>query len=376
MKKYILSIITLIATAQIGLSQLAQSTAQVTNPLQATLYVMVDQTISTNGVLNMSLAVSVPTDGPQPTFVSLLGGTLDLYEPEEFNGRYVYSFNLSGPMNANTFVAGANTAVVTVTFPAVNGPDHMQINDFTGSGASGAYFYFAWAGADLTNYDEMFYPYPGTTPTIVNASGGDSYLELAEALPVTLGRFYAEKYNTRDANLVWKTVNESNASHFVVQRSTDKKNWTSIGQVNAAGFSSTPLDYQYIDTGVYNGRDAQLTVYYRLKMTDRDARFQYSNIETVVFSNGTLASVAYLVYPNPATEGIYIEWDQSTSGQPTQIEMFDASGRLVSVQNVAENSNKEYVNFADNGVTSGIYSVRLLQNDTVLDVRQIIAGSR
>lgn len=365
----------ILGSIQIGSSQLAQATAQVTSPLQATLYVRITETIMNAGVLNMSCGVSVPTEGPQPVFTSLIGGTLDIYDPEMFNGRFVYSFNLSGTQPGGLLTSGIDIPLVTVTFDAVNGADHMQLNDFTASGASGAYFYLSWNGLDRTNYDEMFYAYPGTTPTIVNESGGDSYLELAEALPVTLGKFYAESFNTRDALLNWRTINETNTSRFIIQRSTDKYNWNSVGSVNAAGFSSSPLNYQFVDPGVYNGRDARLVVYYRLKIVDEDTRFQYSNIETVTFSNGTLAATSFVMYPNPATEGIYIEWDQSSTGQPTSIEMFDASGKMVTIQRVAENSNKEYINFADNGVTSGMYSVRLLQNNTILDVRQIIVGT-
>lgn len=89
-------------------------------------------------------------------------------------------------------------------------------------------------------------------------------------LPITLQSFTAQAKD-RDAVLNWQTKAEQNSDRFMVERSTDARNFTTIGTVTAKGQAAT---YQYTDKEI--NRFAQ--VYYRLKMVDKDGAYSYSNI--------------------------------------------------------------------------------------------------
>jgi len=93
----------------------------------------------------------------------------------------------------------------------------------------------------------------------------------------------------------WTTASETNNDHFTVERlsaealakagSLDAVNWEMVGIVKGAGNSSTPRSYSLTDE---NPREAfplnkggQGVVYYRLKQTDYDGHFEYSDIVVV-----------------------------------------------------------------------------------------------
>ncbi len=195
-------------------------------------------------------------------------------------------------------------------------------------------------------------------------------------LPLNLISFEAEKFETQDAKLTWTTANEENTSHFQVQRSFDKKTWFDAGNVGAAGYSIDIRNYSFMDYRVYNGRDSRLPVYYRLNMVDLDGRQRYSPIESVIFGNTTVAANAFYVYPNPATDGVQVEWDADNIDQPTSLEFYDITGKLVFVKKVSTNAVREYVDFSQTSIHSGVYLLRIMNGSEPIEHKQIVVGGR
>ncbi|GGN03769.1 hypothetical protein GCM10010967_43260 [Dyadobacter beijingensis] len=132
------------------------------------------------------------------------------------------------------------------------------------------------------------------------------------ALPVTLVDFKA-KLQENQGLLTWRTTEESNFSHFELQRSHDAKTFTAIGEV-----SPSP-------TGRYSFTDSRLNeitgphAYYRLKMIDRasddgtadgqDGAFAYSAIVQLA-----LPAAGNFVYPNPAATTLHVKHSSETTG--------------------------------------------------------------
>ena len=195
-------------------------------------------------------------------------------------------------------------------------------------------------------------------------------------LPLNLISFEAEKFETQDAKLTWTTANEENTSNFEIQRSFDKKTWTNVGNVGAAGYSIDIRNYSFMDYRVYNGRDSRLPVYYRLNMVDLDGRQRYSPIESVIFGNTTVASNSFYVYPNPATDGVQVEWDADNIDQPTSLEFYDVTGKLIFVKKVSTNAVREYVDFSQTAIHSGVYLLRIMNGSEPIEHKQIVVGGR
>ncbi|MFP5042946.1 alkaline phosphatase family protein [Parasediminibacterium sp. JCM 36343] len=108
-------------------------------------------------------------------------------------------------------------------------------------------------------------------------------------LPIKLSSFFATKktgYNT----IEWFSATEENCAFFELQSSLDTKTFVSIGKVNATGSNSK---YSFSNNNL-----EPTTVYYRLKIVDKDGTLSYSNVISVnnTFPVGNLFKVS----PNPA----------------------------------------------------------------------------
>jgi hypothetical protein len=148
-------------------------------------------------------------------------------------------------------------------------------------------------------------------------------------LPIYLHTFSAEKLGERSVKLDWKTSSEINSSHFEIQRSTDGLEWTYLGDVAAAGNSTTTRTYDFIDDKLPLGRTKNQIFYYRLRMVDQDGAFKYSDIRGVNFNINDRGDIS--IYPNPAAQFFNLDLtgiDFSIEEKAT-VYIYDMSGKLV-----------------------------------------------
>ena len=97
-------------------------------------------------------------------------------------------------------------------------------------------------------------------------------LYILTALPVELASFSGQFYKN-EVHLKWSTASEINNDYFTLERSIDGIRFESIGEIKGAGNSNSVLHYSFSDTHPYPGIN-----YYRLKQTDFDGAFKYSEI--------------------------------------------------------------------------------------------------
>lgn len=154
--------------------------------------------------------------------------------------------------------------------------DSIRINGAFGN----TYKFFSVASDLVGNIEDL----PGVP---------DAVITLSAPLPLTLLSFTGSRQNN-DAVLQWRTENETNLSHFEVQRSTNGADFITAGRVPAGGSL-----YTLIDPGVFN---TQPLVYYRLKSVDIDGRFTYSAILKLSRSENGLLTV----FPNPVNNQLVV----------------------------------------------------------------------
>jgi parallel beta-helix repeat protein len=142
-------------------------------------------------------------------------------------------------------------------------------------------------------------------------------------LPVELVSFGA-KAAGQNAQLTWRTAQELNNDHFVVERSFDGKKFSSVGQVQGQGTTTLATNYTFTDAQVAS-KTAGQGVYYRLRQVDTDGTASFSAVQVVSFSN---IETTLSVSPNPASG--YAAVDLSTLAEGTyQVTVRDVTGRLV-----------------------------------------------
>ncbi|MBS1637054.1 MAG: SBBP repeat-containing protein [Bacteroidetes bacterium] len=175
-------------------------------------------------------------------------------------------------------------------------------------------------------------------------------------LPIELLSFDAAKQD-RMALLTWATATEHNNSYFVVEQSTDAKNFRQVGKVSAAGNS--------LETKHYSLRDSLPSVginYYRLKQVDFDGHYSYSAIRSLNFDDSGLP---VKIYPNPAKGMFVIE---SHSDESLDITIYSETGMDVYHQVIG--SGKALINAMQLG--AGVYTVLIKSSSTVTSQKLVI----
>ena len=147
----------------------------------------------------------------------------------------------------------------------------------------------------------------------------------------------------------WSTLTEINNDYFTLEKSTDGKEWKTLVQVIGAGNSSQLIQYNAIDENPEKDK-----TYYRLKQTDFDGNFSYSNI-VVLSSKINAGDFISAVYPNPSNMGFnFISLKKLTQ---LEIEIRDVQGKLVYTHHFTK-LNKGVINKIDSkNIQPGVYSI-------------------
>ncbi len=103
------------------------------------------------------------------------------------------------------------------------------------------------------------------------------------ALPVELLFFNAQSNPEKHVVLQWSTASELNNDFFTIERTIDGHSWEIVGFENGQGTTALRTDYLAHDRQPYTGIS-----YYRLKQTDFDGTYEYSNIVSVFIETENL----------------------------------------------------------------------------------------
>jgi len=185
-----------------------------------------------------------------------------------------------------------------------------------------------------------------------------------KVLPVTLVDFHALREEDGSVVLNWETAQEQNSRFTEIQRSGDGKVFTAIGQVAAAGSSSTLLNYTFTDKAPLAGKN-----YYRLRMVDIDGSFKYSKILQVAMGDVT---DAIGVYGNPFHDQLGVRIP-AMSAERVVLSLFDQTGRLCLRQNYTTQKGENLVNLYPQGLAAGVYLLQVRgdrMNQTIRVLKQ------
>ncbi len=166
-------------------------------------------------------------------------------------------------------------------------------------------------------------------------SGGFNYLPIANGcnttLDVDLMSFVARGMD-KEIWLDWSTSRETDNAGFIIERSTDGRNFRTVGR-QAAGIQGDDVfnEYRFVDRDVTLG----VLYYYRLKQEDLSGGFEYSPIQTARIVGSALADWAVgLVRPNPVRSDSYVNVYTPVDNR-VNIEIFSISGQRMRVSSQA-----------------------------------------
>lgn len=222
---------------------------------------------------------------------------------------------------------------VSVTYPLGT---YKEDYEFTGNGdldeyngrfavtpeyPAGIYAYYATVDA---NQNSAF-PYmigPDEYYGVVSGGTVNSVPPMAVqfVLPIELVTFDAV-FDQNQVMTKWITASEINNDFFTLERSANGRDFVEIATIQGAGTSDQTIDYNYVDKDYLEG-----TSYYRLKQTDYDGTYAYSDMVTVKTDGSPRYNVN--IFPNPSVDFIAIQVSDLVR-KDIEIELFDVSGQLL-----------------------------------------------
>ncbi|OHX66933.1 hypothetical protein NH26_11545 [Flammeovirga pacifica] len=204
------------------------------------------------------------------------------------------------------------------------------------------------------------------TGFISGISGERDFVDLPVDLPVELTYFEANVINN-EVELSWETATEINASHFLVQRSTDKSNWETIGEVEASGNTNYAIEYEFVD-------ESPLKIaYYRLHQFDFDGANELFGPIKVQLNN-SLSDFDVVLMPNVIQNGNNTRSSFTGLVPNTNVivKLFDGSGRMLYSDEYQANSESMLKDLdVPDGLHAGVYYLHF-QNGSELKRKRLI----
>ncbi|TAL45300.1 MAG: T9SS type A sorting domain-containing protein [Chitinophagaceae bacterium] len=163
-------------------------------------------------------------------------------------------------------------------------------------------------------------------------------------LPVVLKEFTANKLREETVLVKWSSLDEEDHAFYIVEHSTDGKNFTSAVRVPRHGDSEEGFQYEFLHTTPQSGIN-----YYRLKIVTVSGKPTYTDVRKVIIGS---KNQIFNIYPNPAAGKTILMLDVK-DGERLQVSVYDAAGRqekqiIVIVKNQRTELNVE-------GLNRGIY---------------------
>lgn len=172
------------------------------------------------------------------------------------------------------------------------------------------------------------------------------------SLPVHFISINASLIDKISSLVKWSVATPTiNSDRFEVEFSTDGRSWNKIGIVNIENILQS--NYSFTHKDIPSGN-----LYYRIKETDKDGEYIYSNIALL---NNKSNSDNFVIFPNPASNHISINAPANATAK-TSVNVYDAAGRqlssLIMVRQTQEISTSNLPNgtyllkITNNGITT------------------------
>jgi len=175
-------------------------------------------------------------------------------------------------------------------------------------------------------------------------------------LPLELHSFTGRAAKNNDIGLNWNVVTPVPAT-AVVEYSYDGKDFAPIGKL---AMQPDITEYNYL-----HAQPGTRTNYYRLRIVDATGKITYSAVIRVDL--GSVTTNPVLVYPNPATDRVFI---QSAVGI-NSAEVLDAMGKRVkSIRNANAGSIDIYVR----DLPAGMYYIKLINRQGAASLYKVVVN--
>jgi hypothetical protein len=331
-------------------------------PFSSSKYIALQKGATTTGVLRMD-ALTTPSLFPIGSLTKYIPVTLSPTASMNFAVSVFEGATVDGTVavvpvsttikdesvDANWIInrmSGTGNCGVTLNWPA-------SLEGTTFSGFPDALIGISHYNSGTSSYDPPIGTANNTTNTADAAFSAFSPFLLTKnplGLPVTLTAVYALKLPV-GTKIIWNVASENSIIKYVVERSNNGLDFTTVGSVNAANYPSYSLNDLTPNKNVF---------YYRIKTIGYAGYVKYS--AAVKVSNGGKQELT--VYPNPAKDQIFISGLNNNS----EVKIVNSKGQMM----LQQKTNASTFSMDISSLVNGMYVVEIYSEGRLLDSKTII----
>jgi hypothetical protein len=176
-------------------------------------------------------------------------------------------------------------------------------------------------------------------------------------LPIDLVNFKASPDGKR-VRLDWTTASEVDNDYFTVERTTDLNEYSFIDKVNSYMHNSNIL----LNYTTYDEKPVYGLQYYRLKQTDFNGDFTYSDPQAVWFGSKAPFDITNIYSDMSVSSDINVDF-MYNSDLPVNVEITDVSGRVIYSESVVAATNGSNRIKLNASLPHGLYFI-ILRNES------------
>lgn len=167
--------------------------------------------------------------------------------------------------------------------------------------------------------------------------------------------------------LTWSTINETDNSLFIIEKSPDGAKFEAIGNLVGAGNSQVPKKYSFLDIKAGSGK-----LYYRLKQVDYDGAFQYTEVLDINKTEENKFMVSEM--SSETTSRTFEMQIDALTDAPLTCQLRDAKGAVIKEQAVSLVYGINTVSIDLSDQNAGLYKVALISGDEeeILVIRRVL----
>ena len=277
------------------------------------------------------------------------------------------------------YVNGVSGTAVSST--AVNRT--WDISKTNANAGSGVDFVFNWNAGDVANgsfylpelnhFSGSAWEVPvvssstvGTNAlTVVGYTGTFSPFSIQEGsgLPIELTLFNSN-CSEIGTTINWQTASEHHSASFDVEKSRDGNNWSLLESIQAAGNSTTLVDYKVVDS-----EKATDVVYYRLNQIDLNG--ESKTFGPISANCIEIIDFKATVFPNPAAGMVTVEMNTPIA-QTVSIQICGTDGKAIMQTTNKLEQGTTQIPLSVERLKAGVYTVKVYGENTMKTIKLIV----
>jgi hypothetical protein len=179
---------------------------------------------------------------------------------------------------------------------------------------------------------------------------------------ITLGvdfiSFNGKMLPSNEVSLTWQANTDNGHSHFEVEKSTDSRNFQTIGRVE------TNQPFQFLDRFPSIGNN-----YYRIKGIAVNGEAKYSKVINIVYNP---SQFVINLFPNPVHENLTVKYKGNMT-ENISIHVSDLSGRVIISQQSIVSNSEQTININTQNLASQVYILKIVNSkNEILAIQKFV----